>query len=92
MMYTGMIDKYAPEIMKLRDMESNRAEMRAGLIVMKIMDDTMKEVKEKIGNLYSELIIKQPMKQLFYSVLVALEKVGDIAYNIGSNKERGYCV
>ncbi len=58
MKYIGMIDKYAPEIMKLRDMESDRAETRAGLIVMEIMDDTMKEVKEKVGDLYSELIMK----------------------------------
>ncbi len=58
MKYIGMIDKYAREIMKLRDMESNRAETRAGLIVMEIMDDTMKEVKEKVGDLYSELIMK----------------------------------
>ena len=58
MEYAGMIDKYAPKIMELRDMENTRAEMRAGLIIMQIMDETMKEVKEKVGNLYSELIMR----------------------------------
>lgn len=58
MEYTGMIDKYAPKIMELRDMESDRAEMYAGMIIMEIMDETMKEVKEKVENLYSELLMK----------------------------------
>lgn len=58
MEYTDMIDKYAPKIMELRNIKSDRAEMRAGLIIMQIMDETMKEVKEKVGNLYSELIMK----------------------------------
>lgn len=70
MEYTGMINKYAPKIMELRDMENSRADMKAGYIVMQIMDETMKEVKDKVGNLYSELIMKQTMKESFQANLL----------------------
>ncbi len=56
MTYAEMIDKYVSKIMELRDMDNTRAEMKAGLIVMQVMDEAMKDTKEKVGKLYHELM------------------------------------
>ena len=56
MTYAKMIDKYVSKIMELRDMDNTRAEMKAGLIVMQVMDEAMKDTKEKVGKLYHELM------------------------------------
>lgn len=55
--YKKIIEKYADEIVNLRDLEKGRAEARAGLIIMNIMDEATREIKEKVGNLYSELLM-----------------------------------
>lgn len=54
--YTKMVDKYAPQIMELRNMEADLAECKAGLLIMKIMDDTTKRLKNRVSDLYDELI------------------------------------
>lgn len=51
-----MIDKYAPQLMELRNMEAGLAECKAGLLIMQIMDDTTKRLKNRVSDLYDELI------------------------------------
>lgn len=54
--YKKMIDKYAPQLMELRNMEAGLAECKAGLLIMQIMDDTTKRLKNRVSDLYDELI------------------------------------
>lgn len=56
MTYEGMIDKYTPKIIGLRNVDDDTTEMKADLIVMQIMDETIKDTIEKVGKLYYELI------------------------------------
>ena len=50
-----MIDKYVPMMVALSEMDNDRAEMRAGWILDRIVSDTEKTAKKKFDKLYHEL-------------------------------------
>ena len=50
-----MIDKYVPMMLALSEMDKDRAEMRAGWILDRIVSDTEKTAKKKFDKLYHEL-------------------------------------
>ena len=50
-----MIEKYVPMMLALSELDSDRAEMRAGLILDRIVSDTEKTAKKKFDKLYHEL-------------------------------------
>lgn len=50
-----MIDKYVPMMVALTEMDSDRIEMRAALILDGIVSDTEKTAKKKFDKLYHEL-------------------------------------
>ena len=50
-----MIDKYVPMIVALSELDSDRVEMRAALILDRIVSDTEKTAKKKFDKLYHEL-------------------------------------
>ena len=50
-----MIDKYVPMMIALSELDSSHAEMRAGLILDRIVSDTEKTAQKKFNKLYHEL-------------------------------------
>ena len=50
-----MIDKYVPMIVALSELDSDRVEMQAALILDRIVSDTEKTAKKKFDKLYHEL-------------------------------------
>lgn len=50
-----MIDKYIPMMLALSELDSDSIEMRAGLILDRIVSDTEKTAKKKFDKLYHEL-------------------------------------
>ena len=50
-----MIDKYVPMMVALSELDKDKAEMRAGLILDRIVSDTEKTAQKKFDKLYHEL-------------------------------------